>query len=220
MDSILPLRRVPSPAPRPHSLAWDGTRFFLASIATKSIHALTPDFVEEYSIPCPGTPWGITWNGSELRALCGEGPGDDRFLRRLIPANGAAVDPAWSQPAPDDTGSQLSWDGATLYLSQWYRKQILALDPASPPGLAPIPQRIIPTPFGIAGHTIAKGHLYVIGTDAEQTTEFYFSRINLESLHCETLATVPFQARGLAFDGDHLWTCHREAHELVSFALP
>jgi hypothetical protein len=35
----------------------------------------------------------------------------------------------------------------------------------------------------------------------------------------EELARVPFQCRSLAFDGEHLWTNHREADRIVCLAV-
>ena len=34
------------------------------------------------------------------------------------------------------------------------------------------------------------------------------------------LATIPFHARGLAFDGERFWTNDRELHQTVAFAKP
>jgi hypothetical protein len=220
MRSIHELRRVASPVQRPHSLAWDGQRFFVSSIAERSLSALHPDFRVQWQVSAPGTPWGTCFADDCLYSLCGEGPDDMRYLRQCSLEPGVGYDPEWRLAAPEDTGSQLSWHAQQLHLSQWYRKQVLALDLAVPEGSEPRVQRTLSCPHGVAGHVFAHGALWVLGTDAEQTTDYFLTRMDPTTGAHSTVAQVPFQARGLAFDGESLWTCHREAQQLVQLAIP
>ena len=59
-------------------------------------------------------------------------------------------------------------------------------------------------------------------TDNEGTADYWLTRIDARngSPKIADLARVPFHGRSLAFDGEHFWTNHREAHEIVSFARP
>jgi hypothetical protein len=220
MRTIQELRRVAAPVQRPHSLTWDGQRFFVSSIAERSLSALRPDFSMEWQVPAPGTPWGTCFADDCLYSLCGEGPDDMRYLRKCSTESEVGYDPDWRRPAPEDTGSQLSWYAGQLHLSQWYRKQILVLDLAEPATAEPAIQGTFLCPHGVAGHVFANGTLWVLGTDAESTTDYFLTQVDPISGAYNTVAHVPFQARGLAFDGDTLWTCHREAHQLVQLAAP
>ena len=160
----------------------------------------------------PGKPWGMTSVGNELRVICGEPPDDNRFIRRFIPGQGfegARVG------CPDDTGSQLSFDGERLFLSQWYNRKILEVDEAGRV------KRTIDLPHQICGQTFANGTLYALTTEDEKTRDYWITRIdqNNGTARFEDIAHVPFHARALAFDGKNFWTNHREAHEIVTFAL-
>src|SRR5436190_160038 len=68
----------------------------------------------------------LLFNGAHWFTL-GEGPEDDRYLRRYFPGKGFSDERI---ACPDFTGSYLSFDGSDLYLSQWYNHRILKLDAA------------------------------------------------------------------------------------------
>lgn len=62
------------------------------------------------------------------------------------------------------------------------------------------------------------GTFYIISADEE------FENLQLATLDVQAsnpplapMATIPFDARSLAFDGHAWWTSHREASEIVSF---
>jgi hypothetical protein len=114
---------------------------------------------------------------------------------------------------PDDTGSQLSFDGERLYVSQWYNQRILSLDERGVVGTT------IDVGHGVCGQVIVGGKFYVVTTDAEDTDEYYLRRIDARSgtPQVEDLARIGFSARALAFDGERFWTNHRDADQIVAF---
>ncbi len=212
MDNIEEIRRLASPAPKPQSLAWDGTTLWMGSRQTCHIYAIDPtSWSVQSETLAPGTPWGMTVVNGELRVLCGEPPDDNRIVRRLVPGTG--FDPNFRLPCPDDTGSQLGFDGQRLHLSQWYRQRVLAMGPNGEV------ERIIPVAHQICGQVIVGHWLYLMTTDDEETTDYWLSRLDLREAQPDTedVARVPFAARALTFDGTHFWTNHRERNQIVCF---
>jgi hypothetical protein len=162
----------------------------------------------------PGTPYGLTVVNGELRVLCSETADDHRIIRRCVPDQG--FDATFGIPCPDDTGSQLSYDGSSLVVSQWYPKKLIAVATDGKVG------RVIHVPHGICGQVFVEGCFYLITTDAEATTDYWLTRVDPRPAvpKIEDLARVPFAARALAYDGKHFWTNHREQDEIVRFARP
>jgi hypothetical protein len=203
--------RLPSPAPRPQSIAFDGEKLWMGSIETSRVYALDPHqwtVLEE--MPAPGKPWGMTVVGDELRVICGETAEDNRIVRRYVPGHGFKTHEAIV--CPDDTGSQLSYDGVRIYISQWYNKRLLGVDEKG------TVVKTIPVPRGVCGQTFCDGAFYVLTTDDEETNEYFLGRVTVNgSAAYEELARVPFQGRGLAFDGSRFWSNHREYNQIVAF---
>lgn len=215
MKRIQELQRLASPAPKPQSLAWDGSTLWMGSRETRQIHALEPaTLAVRWQIAAPGTPYGMTAFNGELRVLCGETADDNRIIRRCIPYRG--FDAAFALPCPDDTGSQLGYDGRRLHVSQWYPKKVLRLDESGRV------ERVLSVPHGICGQVFVDGLIYLVTTDAEETTDYWLTRVDPrpEMPHIEDIAHIPFAARALAFDGTRFWTNHREQNQIVSFARP
>ena len=214
MQNIEELLRLPSPAPRPQSLAYDGSLLWMGSRETKQLYALDPrTWTVRDQVSAPGTPWGMTVVGDELRVLCGETDDDTRIIRRFVPGHGFKLQEAL--PCPDDTGSQLSYDGDRLYVSQWYRKRILSLDEAGTVGST------IDVPHEICGQVIVGGRFYCVTTDDEETDEYFLTCVDARdgTPRSRDVARIGFSARALAFDGDRFWTNHREADQIVAFQL-
>lgn len=212
MQTIIEVARHPSPAPRPQSLAADGPRLWMGSIETSRIYAIDRESwtVGEWA-SAPGKPWGMTMMGKDLRVLCGETADDWRIIRRYRADKGFEDD---ELPCPDDTGSQLSYDGTSLHVSQWYKQVVLALDKGG---------KVVKTykaPRGICGQVFVGGMLYVLNTADEDSTPYFLTRIDPKTGQAEDVAHVPFQGRALAHDGEHFWSNHREQHEIVCFRLP
>jgi len=213
MNDIAERLRIASPVPRPQSLCFDGPRTWLTSIETRRLYELdAATWAIRRHWEAPGTPWGMTSIGGELRLVCGEGEDENRTLRRFVPARG--FDPAFAVLCPECEGSQLGWDGTHLHLNQWYRKRVLALDPDGSI------VREYPVPHQICGQAIVDGAIDLVSTDDETTQDYRLTRLDRACGTATDLARIPFQARGLAFDGRQLWTCHREQHQLVAFERP
>jgi hypothetical protein len=215
LPDITELQRLPSPAPLPQSLAFDGASLWMGSLETRRMYAIDPRrWTARDEGEAPGIPYGLTIAGEELRAVCGETADDHRFVRRFIPGRG------WTSrgkiPCPDDTGSYLGFDGERLYVTQWYRKQIVSVDESGRVGTT------IAVPHQICGCVIVEGRFFLVTTDDENTTEYWITRVDARgpSPIFTDLARIGFAARSLAFDGERFWTNHRERNEIVAFAAP
>jgi hypothetical protein len=215
MNRITELQRLDSPAPKPQSLAWDGSLLWMGSRQTRGIFAIDPlAWTVRWQTTAPGVPYGMTAVAGELRVLCGETADDNRIIRRCVPLEG--FDPNWSIPCPDDTGSQLGYDGRRLHVSQWYPKKVIMIDDFGQV------QRVISAPHGICGQVFVGELIYLMTTDAEETTDYWLTRVDPRPATplIEDIAHVPFAARALAFDGTRFWTNHREQNQIVSFERP
>ena len=206
--------RLPAPAPEPQALGFDGEHLWLGSRATRRLYAIDPrSWTARDEGEAPGTPWGLTVTGDELRVICGEPPDDNRFVRRFVPGRGFADE---RSGCPDDTGSYLGFDGDRLYVTQWYRQQIVGIDAVGAVGTT------IAVPHGICGCVVIEGQFYLATTDAEETNDYWLTRVDARGAEpvIDDLARIPFAARSLAFDGERFWTNHRERNEIVAFAPP
>ena len=215
MKDIQELQRLASPAPKPQSLAWDGSVLWMGSRETRRIYGINPvTWTVGWETAAPGTPWGMTAVGNELRVLSGETADDHRIIRRCLPGHG--FDTKFGLPCPDDTGSQLGYDGQRLHVSQWYPKKVLTL------GAEGDVERVINVPHGPCGQVFVGGAIYLVTTDDETTTDYWLTRVDPRkvTLQFDDIARIPFAARGLAFDGTRFWTNHREQNQIVSFARP
>lgn len=215
MKDVQERQRLASPAPKPQSLAWDGNILWMGSRETKIIYALDPaTWTVRWQTPAPGTPYGMTVADGELRVLCSETADDHRIIRRCLPYHG--FDEKFGIPCPDDTGSQLGFDGGRLHVSQWYPKKVITL---GEDGQA---ERILQIPHGICGQVWISGILYLLTTDDEETNDYWLTRVDPRPANpvIEDIARVPFQGRALAWDGRQFWSNHREQNQIVSFARP
>ena len=214
LKTITEVMRMPSPAPRPQALAADGDVLWMGSLETCRLYAIDiAHWTVREETKAPGKPYGATVMGDELRVLLSEGEEDHRIIRRYISGHGFKNEGAIA--CPDDTGSQLAFDGDRLYVSQWYNKKILSLDSSGKVG------SVIDAPHGICGQVIVGGVFYVLGTDDEDSNLYFLTRIDARngSPKVEDVAHVNFQGRSLAYDGSRFWSNHREKHEMVAFTV-
>ncbi len=215
MKPIVELQRRTTPFPKPQALFVDGHTLWVSSRTTKHLYALERDSFAvtwDTSVPDGMTPWGVTKVERDLFTVCGTDASevDDRVIRRVVPRYG--VDPDFRWACPEGMGSHLSHTGAALVLSQWYPKKLIVFD------VAGVPVRTIEVGHGVVGHCFAQGAFYLATTDAEETDEYWLSRLDPTTGRVEHLARIGFPARALAFDGTHFWTNHREADQIVRFS--
>lgn len=215
MEKVVETSRRKAPFEKPQSVAFDGTSLWIGSIATNKVYRLNQQTLDvSYEVDAPGKPWGMAHAAHELRVICGEGSDDDRYVRRLLSERGFAGSDGFR--CPEGTGSQLSFDGKQLFVSQWYNQRLLGLDERGNV------TETIDVPHQICGQTYVDGAFYLVTTEDESTTDYWITRVTRSSgkPRFEDVAHVPFAARALAFDGNLFWTNHREAGEIVSFRLP
>ena len=165
-------------------------------------------------VEAPGIPWAAVSAGDSLWFTLGEGDEDDRYLWRYVARLGFSETDRI--PCPELTGSYLSFGGGALYLSQWYMHRILKLDAKGNV------TREIAIGAEISGHVFVDGLIYVLRGTEQNGGDWRLARLDPRETtpRVEELARVPFQCRSLAFDGEHLWTNHREADRIVCFARP
>ena len=161
----------------------------------------------------PGAPFGIAVVGDELRVVVGYGDDDDdRYIHRFVPGYGFK---SGRMQCPDLSGVHLAFDGVTLFLSQAHNRRILALDGH---GAVIRDMRLDRVPLGM---TIIDGVFYLI-TGAKNFKNLELTKVDArgETPHVTSLASIPFNARGLTYDGSRFWTGHRDCNEIVAFTMP
>jgi len=212
MQTTEELKRRPSPATRPHPLAYRDGALWMGSWDTDRVYAIDPQtWSVRYEVEAPGKPYGITAYGSELRVVISHGEDDDRYLYRLVPGSG--FDLSSKTPCPDLTGSYLASDGETIYLGQMTLRRILVLKPDA------TIEREIALPARCAGFGFGPGGgFYMISGDAElEQLRFGKLDISRSALRFEEIRPLPDEARSLVHDGSVWWTCLRDTNEIASF---
>jgi hypothetical protein len=211
MNEITEQLRLASPAPKPLGLAFDGGTLWMASRETHRLYAIdAATWTVRDEAQAPGGPFGMTVVGEELRVVIGHGENDhDRYIYRFIPGHGFKDE---RLECPDLTGAHVAFDGDTLFLSQASYRKILALDAQGNITREIALERV---PLGM---TIVDGRFHLVTSDAE------FENLQLDTVDArgespkfETLAAIPFDARGLTYDGSRFWTSHRDENQIVAF---
>jgi hypothetical protein len=215
LPTIIERGRYPSPAPAPQALAWQGDKLWMGSRDLRRIYAIGPkkwEVLQEKEPP--GIPWAAVATNGTLRFTIGEGPNDDRYIRRFAPETGFSEQDKIA--CPEFTGSYLSYDGENIYLSQWYKHRILRLDASG--NIV----RAIEIGAEISGHAFVNGMIYVLRGTEQNGESWSIARLDPreETPKVTDIANVPFACRSLTFDGTNFWSNHRAANEIVSFALP
>jgi hypothetical protein len=214
VTKIRETRRLPAPGPEPLGLAFDGTTLWIASREAHRLYAVDPaTWTVGEEAEAPGAPFGIAIAGDGLRVVIGYGDDDDdRYIYRFVPRHGFTSERI---ECPDLSGVHLAFDRGTLFLSQAHNMRILALDSR---GTVTRKIQLDRVPVGM---TIIDGLFYLITGDKD------FKNLQLtkvddrgERPHLTSLEAIPFAARGLAFDGSHFWTSHRDKNEIVAFMMP
>ncbi len=214
LPTIIEGGRFPSPAPAPQALAWDGSKLWMGSRDLRRIYVIDRKTWEVFDEKDPpGIPWAAVATNGTLRFTIGEGPNDDRYIRRFVPDVGFSE--ADKIACPEFTGSYLSYDGENLYLSQWYNHRILKLDANG--NIV----RVIDVDAEVSGHAFVDGMVYVLRGTEQNGESWTIARLNPweEKPEVKDIAIMPFACRSLTFDGTNFWSNHRAANEIVSFAI-
>jgi hypothetical protein len=217
LKMITERNRFSSPAAAPQALAWnnkDGL-LWMGSRDLRRIYTIDPTKWEVVAeMKAPGIPWAAVATGDTFRFTLGEGPDDDRYVRAFTPNAGFSEKDRIA--CPEFTGSYLSYDGESLYLSQWYKQRILQLDAGGKI------LRKIDIGAEISGHVFIDGFIYLLRGTEQNGESWSIARLDprQETPEIHNIAAVPFACRSLTFDGAQFWTNHRAANEIVSFVLP
>ncbi len=160
----------------------------------------------------PGVVWAGVRTNDDWRFTIGKGMNDDRYVYRYSPEKGFTKLFA----CPDFAGSYLSFDGTSLYFSQWYKGLIHRVDDSGKIS------RTIEVGGEVSGHAFVEGVLYVMRGTEQNGESWTIARVDLanETPVSRDLAAIPFACRSLAHDGRRFWANHRAANEVVSFSLP
>jgi hypothetical protein len=215
LPTIIERGRFPSPAPAPQALAWNGGKLWMGSRDLRRIYAIDPKEwrVLEEKEP-PGIPWAAVATNGTLCCTIGEGPDDDRYIRRFAPDVGFSNQNKIT--CPEFTGSYLSYDGESLYLSQWYKHRILKLDADG--NII----RVIYIGAEVSGHAFVDGMIYVLRGTEQNGESWNIARLDPreEKPEVKDIAVVPFACRSLTSDGERFWSNYRAKDTIISFALP
>jgi hypothetical protein len=215
LSTIIERRRFPSPALAPQALAWDGDKLWMGSRDLRRIYVINPkkwEVLDEKEPP--GIPWAAVATNGTLCFTIGEGPDDDRYIRRFAPGIGFSGQD--KIVCPEFTGSYLSYDGKHLYLSQWYKHRILKLDANGNI------TRVIDIGAEISGHAFVDGMIYVLRGTEQNGESWTIARLDPreEKPEIKDIAIVPFACRSLTFDGERFWSNYRAKDTIISFTLP
>jgi len=186
---------LPKPAPNIVGLAWDGAALWAGDYNSCTLFRLAEDGTAAEQFAAPGRMVGMTFLGGTLVAVISDPNTDDRSIHRFNPARGewdAAV-----LRCPDDTGSQLSWDGERLWLSQRYNKRVLRL--ASDGAV----ERVIDVPAEIIGIHWSGQSLWANLRIEKGTSDIV--RFAREGAEPQSLGHYPSSFVSLAFDGEGFW---------------
>ena len=215
LPTIIEAGRFPSPAPAPQALAWDGNRLWMGSRDLRRIFVIDSETWEvlDGKQP-PGIPWAAVATNGTFRFTIGEGPNDDRYIRRFVPDVGFSE--ADKIACPEFTGSYLSYDGEHLYLSQWYKHRILKLDANG--NII----RVIDIGAEVSGHAFVDGIIYVLRGTEQNGESWTIAQLDPqeEKPEIKDIAVVPFACRSLTFDGEGFWSNYRAKDAIISFVLP
>ena len=218
VEELAEIVRIPSPAPAPQAVAFDGEHLWVGSWETEHVYGIDAHQGRVFEdAAAPGKPVGATVAGDELFFVLSEA-GDSRFIRRFVPGHGFKMKNG--QQCPDDTGSFLAFDGSRLWLSQRHNKRVLKLSPSG--GV----ERSFEIGHEIIGLSWVDERLYLSLWLGATNGGCRIAYIEPAKTAAESepavryVAQSPFAAISLTRDGDRFWTSDYRANALVAFTIP
>ncbi len=211
------LTRHASPVQGPQGLAWDGATMWLTSAANGRLYAIDSQSwtIQREFVP-PSEALGLTYTGSDFRLILAPLIDEQVLERDHRYVYAFSIDTGFTEcfVCPDNSGSFLAYANGVLYLSQAWDKKIIELDER---GSALREVQIERRPVGM---TIVDGAFYLVTVD-EEWGDGRFDRLGIDddASSIETLHSLPFKPRSVAFDGEQFWTADRNNHAIVSFKL-
>jgi hypothetical protein len=218
MDVLSPAEeagRWPSPGTEPMGLAFSHGTLWISCRESHRLYAMdTSCSTISEEVQTPGAPFGLAFFQDKLHVVIGHGnDDDDRYIYRYVLGRGFEDDPV---ACPGLSGLHLASVGETLFLSQAHNRKILALD-QSGEVIKEIALDRVPV-----GMTVVGDSFYLVTGDRK------FKNLQLGRLEpsegaasvVTPMASIPFNARGLAFDGKRFWTAERNKNEIVTLATP
>lgn len=209
------MTRHASPVKAPQGLAWDGTTMWVTSATTGRLYAVLPKTwsIEREFAP-PYEALGITHTGTDFRLIVApaiDAPDwelDHRYVYSFSPSAGFAE----CFICPDTSGSFLAYAKGTLYLSQAWDKRLIELDER---GAA---ARVVHLARRPVGMTVAGDAFYLVTVD-DDWGDGRFQRLGIgeDPRSIQTIETLAFKPRSVAFDGERFWIADRDNDAIVSF---
>jgi hypothetical protein len=215
LQSVEERGRFRAPGAEPMGLAFSNATLWISCRESHRLYAMEPaSLAISEEVQTPGAPFGLAFFQDELYVVIGHGrDDDDRYIYRYIRGRGFEDDPI---ACPNLSGVHLASDGQTLFLSQAHNRKLLALDPSGGVvkeiGLDRVP----------VGMTVVGNSFYLITGDRK------FKNLQIGRLDpgegagvlLRPMASIPFVARDLAFDGTCFWTADRNSNEIVRLGTP
>ena len=216
--SLNPLQErssIPSPVASPMGVVYERGNLWVGSSSDWVIRGIRLSDTTVFSeAKAPGKPFGCVLVANSLRVIVSDAD-DNRRIATYILRSGFSPD---TIRCPDDSGSFIAHDGRSLYISQRFSQRLIQIDSTG------VPTQLTPVPRQVTGITSIDGGFYMITTDDSDAEDDYrLSRMVIDEdgdVDYSDLATIPFPARSLTFDGTHFWTTDRENSRIVAFAQP
>jgi hypothetical protein len=198
------------PAPNIVGLAWDGASLWAGDWETCTLFRLAADGAIQAQLAAPGRVVGMTFVDGTLFAVIADPGSDDRSIHRFNPSKGLWDD--GPMRCPDDTGSQLSWDGERLWLSQRFNQRVLRLSASGSI------EHEIEMPAPVIGIHWSGPTLWAnLRFDKETSDVTRFAR---EGAPAERLERYPSSFVSLAFDGSGFWMSDLRGATIVKASPP
>jgi hypothetical protein len=206
--------RYSSPVQGPQGLAWDGESMWVTSAANGRLYALDPQTweIRREFVP-PYESLGVTYTGSDFRLVLAPAIDEPELENDRRYVYSFTLDGGFTEcfPCPNFSGSFLAYANGTLYVSQAWDKKLIEVDDR---GGSVREVQLERRPIGV---TIVDDAFYLATVD-EDWADGKLQRLGIgaDPSSIETLQSLPFKPRGVAYDGKRFWTADRNNHAIVS----